>query len=86
MSVIKLARLSPEKLYERATLSALKNNPAGSESNWKVVNEKASKIKNRYNKYADYIKNKNIKRGLIGAGIVGGLIGGGYLYKKRKDK
>jgi len=86
MSLIKLARLSSEDLYARATSSALKKHPKEIEPDWKAINKQAVKIKNRYNKFADYIRNRNIKRGLIGVGLVGGLIGSGYLYKKHKKE
>ena len=81
MSLIKLSRLSSEDLYTRATASVLKNH--SKDPDWNIVNAKAKKIKDRYNKFADHIRNKNIKRGLV----VGGLIGlSAYIHKKHKDK
>jgi uncharacterized membrane protein len=85
MSLIKLAsRLSEDDLYAKAYHSAFKK--VKDKTDNFHINMKAQKISNRYNRMADYIKNRNIKRGLIGSAIGLGLVGAGVAYSKNKDK
>ena len=47
---------------------------------------RADKAFTRYNKYKSYIRKRNLKRGLIGAGIgLAGLGAAAYLYHKNKE-
>lgn len=86
MSIIKLAALSSDDLYARSYSSAFRK--AKDKQDNFHINVKAQKISNRYNRMANHIKNKNIKKGLIGAALLGlTLAGAGMVaYSKNKDK
>lgn len=80
---------TPEDLYSEIISSTIRKNPppTGMQPDWPEVNIKAQKIRDRYNKYVDYVTKHNKKRGLIGLGIAAGIgagLGGAYAYKKYK--
>lgn len=85
MSLLKLAKLSKEEIYKRLTIKELKKHKKKSEPDWMKLNEKLKKTSDRYDRMADYVKKKNIKRGVGAAITAAALVGGAYAFKKHKD-
>lgn len=84
MSLIKLARINEDDVYARASAKAAKK--YGDNVNWKEVNKRAKNVTNRYEKLVEYVKNKNLKKGVIAAAIIGAGTLGYAGYKKSKKE
>ena len=91
MSLIKIAKLKDDAVYARAFAKAFKKVEDKEDYlNLLAANQYAKKVSDRYNKYAKFKKNKNLKMiGAIGLGTAakaGGIIAYKKYHKKNKEK
>lgn len=88
MSLIKLARMNEDTIYAKSwAKEAEKYANPNDPKNLIPINNKAKKVTDRYANYAKYLKNKNIKRGIIAAAIASAVGGIGYAaYRKSKKE
>lgn len=84
MGLIKLARMDEDTVYAKASANAAKK--YGDNVDWKEVNKRAKNVSNRYDKLVKYVKNKNLKKGIIAAAILGAGALGYAGYRKAKKE